>query len=276
MVSGTASAGTDLTPPHLVGQQHLAFNLGEALAFTDDLPSVNYVSASVRFGWKQDDESGICSDNVYGVNKLGETTLTVTLTDPPAAPRFFTYVNSYDGSQGGDTQVATGVRIDANDCAGNTASWFTSSGFAVADDAGAVGGNGSASLQGPVYRGDWTVGTLTVPIEGFLENTAHSSTQRGARAAVAVDVDAGSHLGLVMSESYRAGRVKVLLDGNVVRRIDLAARGNRVSPRVVTDIRLSAGTHRVVLVKASEAGSITLDAVVLTSGAVGGHESGPL
>ncbi len=91
-----------------------------------------------------------------------------------------------------------------------------------------------------------------------------------------MDVDAGSHLGIVMSESYQAGKVKVLLDGKVARRIDLAARGYRVSPRVVTDLRLSAGTHRVVLVKASEAGSITLDAVVLTSGAVGGQQSGPL
>ena len=111
----------------------------------------------------------------------------------------------------------------------------------------------------------------------YVEGTLHVATELGASASLSVTSDGGSHFGLVMPTGSNAGTVDIEVDGVVRRSVDLSSPDPR-TPLVVADVRLSAGTHSVSVVKTSSDDWVGVDAFMLTSGVVllGGQVPGPL
>jgi hypothetical protein len=261
-------ARTDTTGPTLQADFHPAFVVGDRLVNVGQRHLTGFGGAPVTVHLTQSDPSGLCRTIVKAplVGDFPRTVLDQTYPRPEIdIPDVISF---YDGEQGGNSQRETGWLIKSDDCAGNFSRWFVSGAAEILDDDGSSFTSGHSSLSPATFDDNWTeISRHRLVVHRFTEGTKHVATAQGATAELNVNVDRGSHFGLVMSTGSHAGTVDIQVDGVVRRSVDLAAMGTH-GPRTVADIPLSSGAHTIKVVKTSDGDVAAIDAFMMTSSVV--------
>ncbi len=270
--AGTAAAAADVTAPVIKTNAAAAFLVGGVIGpsvpdgewdgYTWDIPML--------VKWSVTDNSGqICGFEIYAMRmdswpdvEYGRLLLSVHSAHPsPFSGQVVDSFTDYDGAFGGSGDTASGWKLVAEDCSGNTASvdvrsrWQTT----VTQETNRHASGNSADPGMLTYTGTWRTTSCACASWGAMRNTS----AKNASLTFTRSYDRDDHVALVMAKGPGRGKAAVYVDGIKVATVDTFANAN-VNRVIVFDRWMSAGTHTVKVVNLATSGHprIDLDAML--------------
>jgi len=259
-ISNAASAGVDVTPPSLTVPEHASFPVGR------QVPSLDWPGKfPVHYAWNASDDSGICSAAV--LEHWGDG-----------------YIDKFRIWRGKDSEVDLDVvqsngshsdnvqyhSIRVKDCAGNKATRTFPGIPLVFEEQGYAEEIVNETPANVSWHGNWRLHTEDTAYGGSLATTKDP----GAKVVYAFDaatsnLEAGSHIGLVMPVGPHRGKVTVSLFGSEDTVVDTYA-PQRQPRQVVADIEVSAdniNNNKVTLTLTNFGGGakskVSIDAIAI-------------
>ncbi len=227
--AGTATAGSDVTPPTLTVPKHASFPVGH------QVPSLQSPGKfPVHYAWDATDESGICSASVLEYWGAGDLE-TFRLWRGNDSEVDLDVVQN-NGSLSDDVMYHA---IRVKDCAGNkTKQTFSGIPKVLSEQGWGYNTDYHASV---FWSGQWTLHPNDQAYEGALATTSDPDAYVGYTLSPQdFGVEPGSHIGLVMPMGPKRGEVSVSIMNTEVARVDTYAPAAQAR-MVVADIEVPDG-----------------------------------